>query len=66
MQGHEQALAQILLGVVLDEVQLVEAGVGRGQAVTRAICLVDLELLGPRDALHKQMTSDRPLAKQAW
>ena len=51
MDRHEQALAQVVLGVVLEQVQLIEARMRAGQAVGGAIGLVDLELLRPRDTL---------------
>mmetsp|Transcript_25144 Transcript_25144/g.68340 ORF Transcript_25144/g.68340 Transcript_25144/m.68340 type:complete len:205 (-) Transcript_25144:786-1400(-) len=53
MACHEQTLTQHLLALVLRQVQLVEAGVCTGQAARRAIRLVDLELLGPANALQR-------------
>ena len=33
MDGHQQPLLQVFLGVILQQVQLVEAGVRAGQAI---------------------------------
>jgi hypothetical protein len=52
MNGQQQPLLQLLAVLVLREVQLVEAGVGRRQAVRSTIRLVDLEPLRAGDALQ--------------
>ena len=54
VHGQQQALAQLLLGLVLQQVQLVEAGVCAGEPVHSSVGLVDLEPLGPRNALQPQ------------
>ena len=45
VDGQEQLLPELVLALVLDQVELVEAGVGGGEAVQGAIGPVDLELL---------------------
>ena len=45
MNGLQQVGPQLVVSLVGREVQLVEAGVGRGQPVRRPVVLVDLELL---------------------
>lgn len=52
VNGQQQPLLQLLAVLVLGEVQLVEAGVGRRQAVRSTIRLVDLEPLRAGDALQ--------------
>ena len=47
VQGHQQPLPQIFLGVILEQVQLIEAGMCAWQAVAGTIGLVDLEALRP-------------------
>ena len=58
MQRQHQAVLKDLLALVLDHVQLVEAGVGCRQALLRPVRLVDLEALRAPNAL--QQTSDMP------
>ena len=45
MQGDHEAVSQLLLALILNQVQLVEAGVRRGQLLLAPICLVNRELL---------------------
>lgn len=52
MQCEEQAILELLLSVILQQVQLVEAGVSARQASRRPICFVNLELLGSRYTLQ--------------
>ena len=52
MQREQEAVPQLLLGLVLDQVQLVEAGVRGRQALLRPVRLVDAEALRPADALQ--------------
>lgn len=62
MDGHGQALCQLLLGLILRQVQLVEARVGARQPVAGTIRLVDLEALGPTDTLQGLEATQRDLA----
>ena len=52
MKSQHKAVLQILLAFVLDQVQLVEAGVRSRQALLRPIGLVNLEALRPSDPLQ--------------
>ena len=52
MQREHEPVAQPLLALVLDQVQLVEARVRRRQLLLRAVRLVDAEALRAADALR--------------
>mmetsp|Transcript_33220 Transcript_33220/g.73453 ORF Transcript_33220/g.73453 Transcript_33220/m.73453 type:complete len:280 (-) Transcript_33220:2968-3807(-) len=62
VQGQCKLLYQLLLAVVLWKVKLVEACMGTRQPVSRSIGLVNLELLGPRNALQRLETIQGYLA----
>lgn len=57
MQGDHEAITQLLLALILDQVQLVEAGVRCGQLLLAPVRLVDRELLRTANALHINTTT---------
>ena len=56
MYRHHQPVIELLLAVILKNIELVEAGVSAGQSILWPVCLVDLELLWPGNALQNCMT----------
>lgn len=65
LQRQQKALTQLLLCLILDQVQLVEARVRRRQAVGGAVGLVNLEFLRSRDTLQRLEALQGDLAG-AW